>query len=130
MENFGERLKELRLEKGLTQKQLANEIGNTQSAIVYWESNKQEPTISTLKKLCRFFNVSADYLLGLEDDFGARIPAVPAGAAGVMSDTITHEERTLIEKYRELNAPGKKLVRTVIDTQLATMDESKKNDIS
>ena len=68
MENFGERLKELRLEKGLTQKQLANEIGNTQSAIVYWESNKQEPTISTLKKLCRFFNVSADYLLGIKDD--------------------------------------------------------------
>ena len=67
MENFGERLKELRLEKGLTQKQVANEIGNTQSAIVYWESNKQEPTISTLKKLCRFFNVSADYLIGLEE---------------------------------------------------------------
>ena len=67
MENFGERLKELRLEKGLTQKQLANEIGTTQSAIVYWESNKQEPTISTLKKLCRFFNVSADYLIGLEE---------------------------------------------------------------
>lgn len=67
MENFGERLRELRLEKGLTQKQLAIEIGNAQSAIVYWEANKQEPTISALKKLCKFFDVSADYLLGLED---------------------------------------------------------------
>ena len=69
MENncFGKRLRILRLERNLTQKQLANEIGNTQSAIVYWESNKQEPTISTLKKLCRFFNVSADYLIGLEE---------------------------------------------------------------
>lgn len=67
MENFGERLKELRLEKGLTQKQLANEIGNAQSAIVYWETNKQEPTISALKKLCKYFGVSADYLIGLED---------------------------------------------------------------
>ena len=67
MIDFGEKLKELRIEQGLTQKQLANEIGNTQSAIVYWESNKQEPTISTLKKLCRFFNVSADYLIGLEE---------------------------------------------------------------
>lgn len=67
MENFGERLKELRLEKGLTQKQLAKEIGNAQSAIVYWETNKQEPTISALKKLCNYFGVSADYLIGLED---------------------------------------------------------------
>ena len=67
MENFGEKLKELRAEKGLTQKQLAEQIDSAQSAIYYWESNKQEPTISALKKLCQFFNVSADYLLGLED---------------------------------------------------------------
>lgn len=57
----------MRLEKGLTQKQLANEIGNAQSAIVYWEANKQEPTISALKKICKYFDVSADYLIGLED---------------------------------------------------------------
>lgn len=67
MENFGERLKELRTEAGITQKQLASEIGNAQSAIAYWETNKQEPTISALKKLCVFFGVSADYLIGLED---------------------------------------------------------------
>ena len=65
--NFGEKLKELRIEKGLTQKQLAEQIDSAQSAIYYWESNKQEPTISALKKLCLFFNVSANYLLGLED---------------------------------------------------------------
>ena len=55
MENFGEKLKELRLEKGLTQKELARELGNAQSAIYYWETNKQEPTLSALKKLCKFF---------------------------------------------------------------------------
>ncbi|MDE6690950.1 MAG: helix-turn-helix domain-containing protein, partial [Clostridia bacterium] len=37
-----------------------------QSSVYYWESNKQEPNISVLKKLCRFFSVSADYLLDLE----------------------------------------------------------------
>ena len=66
MYNFGEKLKELRIEKGLTQKQLAEQINSAQSAIYYWESNKQEPTISALKKLCTFFNVSADYLFVLE----------------------------------------------------------------
>lgn len=72
MKGFGERIKELRIEKGLTQKQLAQIIENAQSAIVYWESDKQEPTISVLKKLCMYFDVSADYLLGLEDESGAK----------------------------------------------------------
>ena len=67
MDSFGEKLKELRIEKGLTQKELAQELGNAQSAIFYWETDKQEPTISALKKICKFFDVSADYLLGLED---------------------------------------------------------------
>ena len=68
MKDFGEKLKELRKEKGLTQKQLAEQLGNAQSAIYYWETNKQEPNISALKKLCQFFNVSSDYLLGLEKE--------------------------------------------------------------
>lgn len=127
---FSENLKYLRNSTQCTQKKLAEYLGLSANTVCEWEKNRSEPSIQTIRKLAEFFDVSADYLLGLEDDFGARIPAVPAGAADVMSDTITHEERTLIEKYRELNAPGKKLVRTVIDTQLAAMDESKKNDIS
>ena len=66
MKEFGEKLKELRIEKGLTQKQLAEQIGSVQSSIFYWETNQSEPTISALKKLCQFFNVTSDYLLGLE----------------------------------------------------------------
>lgn len=75
MKQFGEKIKELRLERNLTQKQLANILDNAQSAIVYWEANKQEPTISALKKLCIFFDVSADYLLGLEDESGTKLRA-------------------------------------------------------
>ena len=72
MDSFGEKLKELRKEKNLTQKQLAEALNNAQSAIFYWETNKQEPTISALKKICLFFDVSADYLLGLEDETGSK----------------------------------------------------------
>lgn len=67
MIGFGERLKELRIEHGLTQKELAEQIGQAQSAITYWEKNEQEPVISSLKKLCDFFDVSADYLIGRKD---------------------------------------------------------------
>ena len=68
MKSFGEKLKELRIEKGLSQKELADLVDTSQSAIFYWENNKQEPKISSLKKLCIFFNVSADDLIGLEEE--------------------------------------------------------------
>ena len=66
MKEFGEKLKDLRIEKGLTQKQLAEQIGSAQASIFYWETNQREPSISALKSLCLFFDVSSDYLLGLE----------------------------------------------------------------
>lgn len=65
--SFPERLKELRLEKGLSTRKLANEIGCSHIAISRWERGTQIPTIETLVALALFFKVSADYLLGLED---------------------------------------------------------------
>ncbi len=67
MEGFGEKIKELRKEKRWTQKGLAEKIGQAQSTIFYWEKNQQEPNVSSLKKLCEVFEVTADYLLGLEE---------------------------------------------------------------
>ena len=69
MKGFGEKIKELRIAKGYTQKKLAEELGQAQTTIFYWEQNKQEPNISSLKKLCETFEVSADYLLGLTEDY-------------------------------------------------------------
>ena len=67
MSKFAERLKELRLEKGLSQDKLAKEIGITHTAIGLWELDKRCPNILALIKLAKFFNVSTDYLLGLSD---------------------------------------------------------------
>ena len=67
MNKFAERLKELRLENGLTQDQLAEKIKLSQAAISAYERNKITPTIDAIIILCRFFKVSADYLIGLED---------------------------------------------------------------
>lgn len=69
MDSFGKRLKELRQEKGLSQKVLAEQIGQAQSTINYWERDRKEPTISGLKKLCDYFDVSADYLIGRTDGY-------------------------------------------------------------
>lgn len=48
-------------------KQLAKQIDTTDAAISNWENEINEPKISYLKALAQFFNVTADYLLGLED---------------------------------------------------------------
>ena len=65
--NFETRLKELRLEKSLSQMKLAQEIGVTQKAIDFWEKGINEPKASYVIKLAKFFGVSSDYLLGMED---------------------------------------------------------------
>ena len=67
MNKFAERLKELRLENGLTQDQLAEKTRLNQATISAYERNKITPTIDAIIILCKFFRVSADYLIGLED---------------------------------------------------------------
>ena len=64
------RLKELRLDKGLKQSELANILMTTQATIGKYERGDLEPNLDFLKKLADFFEVSTDYLLGRSDDFG------------------------------------------------------------
>lgn len=67
MSVFSKRLRELRLEKGLSMKQLAKELNTTDAAISNWENEVNEPKLSYIISMAKFFNVSTDYLLGLED---------------------------------------------------------------
>ena len=67
MANLGERLKELRREKKLTMKQLADILHVTEMAISHWENNKRVPNIQIIIKLAKFFNVSVGYLVGSEN---------------------------------------------------------------
>ena len=67
METFGERLKYLRQEKNLGQVELAKQLDVGKSIISLWEQGKCEPTLSKLIVMAKFFNVSIDYLAGLEE---------------------------------------------------------------
>ena len=64
---FYERLQQLRREKGLTQCELAKLLNTTQRRISYLETGKIEPDLSTLIILSKYFDVSADYLIGIKD---------------------------------------------------------------
>ena len=61
---IGQKLRELREEKGLLQKDIANFLNISTSAYGYYEQGKRNPDIEILGKLADFFNVSTDYLLG------------------------------------------------------------------
>ena len=64
--NFGNRLKSLRLQSGMTQQQLADKIGITKSVISFYELRERTPSPEILIKLAAEFKVSSDYLLGIE----------------------------------------------------------------
>ena len=68
MENiFCDRLKELRIEKGVGQIELAKAIHVSKGIISLWENGLREPKLSNLIALAKFFEVSLDYLVGLEN---------------------------------------------------------------
>jgi len=64
---FSERLRELRTEKDLSAVQVATHLGITRRAYSYYEQSLRQPDFEMLVKLAKFFNVTADYLLGLEN---------------------------------------------------------------
>ena len=64
---FKERLKELRIEKNLTQDKLAKLVGMSKMTISHWESGYCEPSIAQLVILSNLFEVSVDYLVGKTD---------------------------------------------------------------
>ena len=69
---FGEKLRNLREDKDLNQTELGKAVHMTQRKISYIECGKFEPSLDDIVALCRYFGVSADYMLGLEK--GGRYP--------------------------------------------------------
>ena len=62
--SFGEKIRLLRENAELNQRDLGKAVNMTQRKISYIENNKYEPSLEDIRALCHFFHVSADYLLG------------------------------------------------------------------
>lgn len=65
--SISEKIKELRLERGYTQAEFAELMGVKQSCVSKWERGATLPDSDMIVALCKLFEVSADYLLGLTD---------------------------------------------------------------
>lgn len=66
--NIGEKPQNLRKEKGLTQEELAKDLDLGCSTIANYEKNYRNPDLDTLKKICEYFSVSADFFI-FDKDF-------------------------------------------------------------
>jgi len=66
--DFPTKLRNLRIQRGLTQMELAEKLGTSQSSITSWEQNRREPDFLTIKRIADFFHVPMSALLPSADD--------------------------------------------------------------
>ena len=86
--NMGDKLKSLRIEKKLTQKQVADRIGLAISAVSSYESGSRYPSYDVLVKLARMFHVSTDYLLGMTDRRNIDVAGLDDDEIGLVSQLV------------------------------------------
>lgn len=108
------RLKELRLSKGLTLKELSQELQISPQVISRYELEQHEADYKTTFKIANYFDVSIEYLLGFSELF------YPKG----INDEYSSEERQLVEDYRQLNHYKQELIKNNIKAMLPTEAES------
>ena len=106
---FCHRLKELRIEKNLTQKELASYLSLSPNSICEWEKGRCEPGIEQLKKLSALFECSIDFLTENADDFGNVV-------INGESSALTSKEKKLLEDFRALSPDLQEMIELTIQT--------------
>ena len=71
---FHETLAALRKKRGLSQRQVAAQLGISQALLSHYENGAREPGLSFVCRVCEYYEVSADYLLGRTDTPGTLAP--------------------------------------------------------
>ena len=107
---IGDKLKELRLTANLTQQQVAAGIDISRSTLSQYENGLIEPTASVIAKLSKFFQISSDFILGLEDDFGSK-------TYEKLQNAVTPEERKILNAYRNLSPSNREMILRMLDIE-------------
>lgn len=89
---LGQRISEIRTSTGWSQVELAKRLGVAKQTVSNWENENIQPSIEMLIRVARIFNVSTDYLLGLDDELRLSVHGLP-------TDVVAHLS-LLIEDYR------------------------------
>lgn len=111
MMTFGEKLRQSRLEKKMTQKQLADLIDAKHNSVSDWENDKNKPDPDTIELLCGVLEISPNYLLSINED------------------GFSPAEKLLIKKYRELDSHGTKMVDFALQEEWERSTSDKNDNI-
>ncbi len=101
-QTFGDKLKQVRTNRGLKQSELAKHLGVTNTTISNWEKNVSKPDLDMLSYICGILSVKASYFLS---------PTLP-------DDEISIPEFQIIKKYRSLDDPGRTHIDSVLDWEV------------
>lgn len=96
---IGQRIRDLRKQKRMSQTELAKSAGVSQTTVTAWETGKAEPSSSAVAKLADIFNVTTDYLLGRPDKQVAKKDDVELSDDDVI---MTWRGKPLSDEDREL----------------------------
>lgn len=114
------KLKTLREQNNLTQREFAEKLSVSHGAIGMWETGKRDPDIETLIKMSDFFGVSIDYLIGhTNEPYAVSTPAT--------ADEYSDEEKRIIAAYRTLSAGMQEYMLETVE-KLADVDKGKKSN--
>ncbi len=95
---FNEKLKVVRMQKGLSQAALGKLLGVQAQTISNWENGKSEPNLKTINKLCEALNIPLYSLISKDVDY-----------------QLNYEEAFIVNKFRELNDDGKQMIINLLN---------------
>lgn len=120
MATLSSRIRSLRMERGLTQEEFGKVFGIVKSTVSLYESGKSVPNDQIKTEMCRYFDVSMDYLLGLTDD---RLPMPEAASDQPVNDPSIREAVSYLEGLSdEAMASALRCLQAI-----KTLDEAKGN---
>ena len=101
-EMLSRNIRELRIERGLTQTELAKAIGVTQGAVYFWEKGINEPTAGYLVKMATLFSVSVDELLSFDGQKPLSVDAETTEMTRLFSRLTKEQRQIMISVAKEI----------------------------
>lgn len=111
---FSERLRGLRIQNSMTQKELGAKVGVSDVTVRNWESGTKQPSMQAIIALSNALRTSSDYLLGVSDNISTISP-------------MTRAEATLLSNFRSLDSYGRRVVSTVCNLESKRVLETLEN---
>ena len=102
---FNKILSSLRREKGLSQRRVAADLGISQALLSHYENGAREPKLDFVIKVCGYYGVTADYLLGRSSDRGEKTPILIETLGDVITELegLKSTSDALLDKLRNMS---------------------------